>query len=72
MQAVYVIWVPAHAITFSLIPPNFRVAWVASVSFGWLIVLSYLAPMESAPVELAATTPAKKEARPPPPQLPVL
>ena len=26
-------------------PPNFRVAWVASVSFGWLIVLSFKAPM---------------------------
>ena len=42
---MWMIWTPAQLVTFSVIPPNFRVAWVASVSFGWLIVLSFKAPM---------------------------
>ena len=47
MRVVWCIWTPAHYMTFAVVPPRFRIAWVASVSFGWLVVLSYLNPMSS-------------------------
>ena len=48
MATVCKIWLPAHLVTFALVPVNFRIAWVASVSFCWLVVLSHMAPMASA------------------------
>eukprot|EP00966_Prymnesium_polylepis_P295898 6834013-Prymnesium_polylepis.1 len=44
---VWAIWTPAHYMTFAVVAPRFRIAWVASVSFGWLVVLSTLNPMTS-------------------------
>lgn len=33
-------WVPAQSLTFSVIPPHLRIAFVAAVSFFWLVVFS--------------------------------
>lgn len=45
MSMVWAVWTPAHFVTFAVVPPPFRIAWVASVSFGWLVVLSFVNPM---------------------------
>lgn len=34
------IWVPGHAVTFSL-APHLRMPWVAGLSFAWCVLLSY-------------------------------
>ena len=34
------VWVPAHLITFTIVPPPMRIAWIASVSIGWLTFVS--------------------------------
>ena len=35
------VWVPAHIITFNLIPLHLRVPWITMISFGWTMMLSY-------------------------------
>ena len=40
------IWLPVSLVNFSVVPPPLRVGFVASVSLGWLVCLSYLAPMK--------------------------
>jgi len=40
------LWVPLSFINFSLVPPHFRVAFVAFVSFFWMILLSFVANKE--------------------------
>ena len=35
------VWLPAHILTFSLIPPHLRIPWITSVSFVWTMILSY-------------------------------
>jgi hypothetical protein len=50
------LWVPVSFINFSIIPPHYRIVFVASVSFFWMILLSMLANKtdqdpESCPVE---------------------
>lgn len=37
------LWLPATMTNFSLVPPHFRVAFAASVSFFWMIILSVVA-----------------------------
>jgi hypothetical protein len=37
----WAIWVPAHSITFSVVPPHLRMPWIAAVSFGYVCVLSF-------------------------------
>ena len=44
---IWAVWLPAHTVTFAVMPANFRVGWVATVSLAWLVVLSYLVPMTS-------------------------
>lgn len=44
------VWVPAHVITFSVVPQPLRIAWTATVSLGWLSFVSFTAnkqPSES-------------------------
>ncbi|CAJ1949767.1 unnamed protein product [Cylindrotheca closterium] len=36
----WTIWFPANMITFGVIPPHYRVVFVASVSFVWIFMLS--------------------------------
>ena len=35
----WLIWIPAQAITFTIVPPQLRVAFVAAVGFVWNMVL---------------------------------
>ena len=37
----WAIWVPAHAVTYGIIPTHFRMPWIACVSFGYVGLLSY-------------------------------
>ena len=37
------LWIPATTINFRFVPPHFRVAFVASISFFWMIILSLVA-----------------------------
>ena len=37
------VWIPAHLLTFSVIPQQLRILWTASVSLGWLSFVSYTA-----------------------------
>lgn len=34
------VWIPAHLLTFSVVPPPMRIAWTATVSVGWLSFVS--------------------------------
>lgn len=36
----FALWGPVQCLTFSIIPEQFRVGWIAVVSFFWLIILS--------------------------------
>jgi protein Mpv17 len=42
LQRYWTIWVPAQSISFSVVPDHLRVAFMASVSFFWIIMLSTL------------------------------
>mmetsp|Transcript_51663 Transcript_51663/g.109849 ORF Transcript_51663/g.109849 Transcript_51663/m.109849 type:complete len:278 (+) Transcript_51663:184-1017(+) len=33
-------WIPAQSLTFGVVPEHLRIAWVAAVSFFWLVVFS--------------------------------
>ncbi|KAI5637134.1 mpv17 / PMP22 family domain-containing protein [Phthorimaea operculella] len=35
-------WIPGQTINFSLVPPNFRVVYVASASFLWINVICFI------------------------------
>ena len=39
----WALWIPVQSMTFSVIPPHYRVAFVACVSFVWVFVLSTMA-----------------------------
>ena len=50
------LWMPVSFLNFSVVPPHYRVVFVASVSFFWMMVLSVLANKsdqdpESCPLE---------------------
>lgn len=36
----WTVWLPAHTVTYGLVPPHLRVPWIASVSFGYVCLLS--------------------------------
>jgi len=40
------IWVPAQFMTFGVIPPHFRIAFVAAISFFWICILSSISASE--------------------------
>ena len=35
------VWLPAHCLTFTIIPTHLRVPWITCISFGWTMLLSY-------------------------------
>jgi len=41
------LWTPVNFLTFGVVPMHFRVAFVASVSFFWILILSSVAADES-------------------------
>ena len=56
LKKYWSLWLPASLANFLFVPPHFRVAFVAGVSFFWMIVLSLVAnktdqDVESCPVE---------------------
>mmetsp|Transcript_91552 Transcript_91552/g.261668 ORF Transcript_91552/g.261668 Transcript_91552/m.261668 type:complete len:253 (-) Transcript_91552:129-887(-) len=46
LKACWGIWVPSQFINFYLVPPNFRILFIAGMGSVWEIVLSYMAPMK--------------------------
>mmetsp|Transcript_12479 Transcript_12479/g.26565 ORF Transcript_12479/g.26565 Transcript_12479/m.26565 type:complete len:294 (-) Transcript_12479:172-1053(-) len=55
LKKYWSLWLPMSMINFLLIPTHFRVAFVAAVSFFWMVILSVVAnkeqDVESCPVE---------------------
>jgi len=55
LKKYWSLWLPASFANFMFVPAHFRVAFVAAVSFFWMIVLSLVAnkkgDQESCPVE---------------------
>jgi hypothetical protein len=43
----WTIWIPVQFLTFGVIPPHFRVPFVAAISFFWIFILSTVAADES-------------------------
>lgn len=37
----WAIWVPAHSVTYTIVPPHLRMPWIAAVSFGYVCILSF-------------------------------
>ena len=35
------VWIPAHIITFGLMPTHLKVPWILTISFGYTMLLSY-------------------------------
>lgn len=44
----WALWIPVQSLTFGVIPPAYRVAFVAAVSFVWVFVLSSIAANQTA------------------------
>ena len=45
----WALWTPVQCLTFGVVPPQWRIAFVAAVSFFWLIVLSSIAARSDLP-----------------------
>eukprot|EP00729_Bicosta_minor_P003059 gene3059-27777_t len=45
-KAFCMVWGPAHVVTFGVCPPPFRITWVASCSFFWLVIKSVITHAE--------------------------
>jgi protein Mpv17 len=52
----WTLWFPANAITFGVIPPHFRVVFVAAVSFFWVCILSSISASEQEPTQVTEPT----------------
>jgi hypothetical protein len=50
LKKYWLLWGPVNSFTFSVIPQHFRIPFMASISFFWMIALSYI----SAKGDLAA------------------
>jgi protein Mpv17 len=37
----WLVWVPAHCVTYGLCPVHLRISWMASVSFSYVMLLSF-------------------------------
>lgn len=67
----WAIWTPAQCLTFSVVPPHWRIAFIASVSFVWLILLSNIASRETSeptalsPIALSPTLSPREASQPP-------
>eukprot|EP00967_Tisochrysis_lutea_P027864 scaffold32377_cov34-Tisochrysis_lutea.AAC.1 len=44
----WLIWTPAQCFTFGVVPPQYRIAFIALVSFFWLIILSTISARDDA------------------------
>ena len=42
MKALWSVWIPAQCITFGIMPLHLRLPFIASVSFFWCCVLSFM------------------------------
>lgn len=51
LKKYWSLWLPVSFLNFSIIPPHFRVAFVALVSFFWMIILSVVANNDQDPEE---------------------
>ena len=40
LKQYWTIWFPAQLVNFSLVPAHLRIAFMAGISFGWMIILS--------------------------------
>ncbi|EOD40505.1 hypothetical protein EMIHUDRAFT_422938 [Emiliania huxleyi CCMP1516] len=45
----WALWTPVQCLTFGVVPPQWRIAFVAAVSFFWLIVLSSITARSDPP-----------------------
>mmetsp|Transcript_37241 Transcript_37241/g.56816 ORF Transcript_37241/g.56816 Transcript_37241/m.56816 type:complete len:281 (-) Transcript_37241:31-873(-) len=53
LQKFYMLWGPVLTLAFSVVPEQFRIAFIAVISFFWLIILSGIS---------SGSTPAEKDA----------
>lgn len=42
LKALWMLWVPAQLVNFSIVPVHLRIPFVAGVSFAWTVILSVL------------------------------
>mmetsp|Transcript_10008 Transcript_10008/g.15014 ORF Transcript_10008/g.15014 Transcript_10008/m.15014 type:complete len:290 (+) Transcript_10008:83-952(+) len=49
LKKYWSLWIPVSTINFLYMPPHFRIAFVAAVSFFWMIILSVVANKEQDP-----------------------
>lgn len=42
LKALWMVWVPAQLVNFSMVPMHLRIPFVAGVSFAWTVILSVL------------------------------
>mmetsp|Transcript_9995 Transcript_9995/g.16920 ORF Transcript_9995/g.16920 Transcript_9995/m.16920 type:complete len:307 (+) Transcript_9995:76-996(+) len=47
LKACWGVWVPAQFFNFWLVPPNFRILFIAVFGCAWEMILSSMAPMDS-------------------------
>jgi len=48
LKKYVLLWFPVNCLTFSVIPEHFRIAWVAAISFFWMMILSYVSSKNDA------------------------
>ena len=49
LKKYWSLWIPVSMINFNFVPPHFRIAFVAFISFFWMIILSMVANKETDP-----------------------
>jgi hypothetical protein len=57
LKKYWSLWVPATFFNFSVVPPHFRIAFAASLSFFWMIILSLVANKSDQDPEECPVTP---------------
>ena len=53
----WAIWIPGYTVTYAVVPPHLRMPWIASVSFGYVCLLSFT---RGAYADKAADAPPEK------------
>ena len=59
LKKYFLLWGPVQCITFSVVPEHYRVAFIACVSFFWLIILSTIASRTSTSTAIPVQTSSK-------------
>jgi hypothetical protein len=49
------IWLPVQCLTFSVVPAQYRVVFVAAISFLWVILLSAISASSTSPSSTTST-----------------